>query len=280
MKHCLIITAYKDIEQINKLISHTPDEWGIFVHIDKKSNISESCINSRVVVLKKYPIYWGSINHLKAFLDLMHLALNSQIKYDYFHLITGQDFFATSPLKFDQQIEYGKSYIETIPCPRPGWWGGGYDILKYRSLATRHEVQRSKFWKIIEKTYYFIQKVFHIQKKIPPYPIFCGSVYCSLFRDAAQTLLVNKIAVDLLKRLKNSKCVEEIFIQTVLMNTPHKKNIIPNNMRYIDWSVKSPPKFLSEEDFDNITKSQKLFCRKIDTNRSQKLTKMLIFAQV
>ncbi|MCQ2089718.1 MAG: beta-1,6-N-acetylglucosaminyltransferase [Fibrobacter sp.] len=279
MQHCLIITAYKDINQINKLIQSTPNEWGIFVHIDKKSNIRKSDIDPRAIVQKQFSIYWGSINHLVAFLNLISIALNSEIKYDYFHLITGQDFFATKPQEFDQQIELGKSYVETHACPRPGWWGEGYDILEYRSLATKHEVQRTKFWKIIEKFYYNIQKIFHLQKKLPTYPIFCGSVYCSLYRDAAKVLIEDDIAKDLLTRLKDSKCAEEVFIQTVLMNSTQRNNIVTDNMRYIDWSVKSPPKFLNESDFENIIKSKKFFCRKIDSSLSGNLTEMLTSAQ-
>lgn len=59
------------------------------------------------------------------------------------------------------------------------------------------------------------------------------------------------------------------------MNSPRKSCIIANNLRYIDWSVKSPPKFLDEEDFDKIINSKKIFCRKIDSRISEKLVKML-----
>lgn len=36
MRHCIIMTAYKDIDMINEIISYLPDDWGCYVHLDKK----------------------------------------------------------------------------------------------------------------------------------------------------------------------------------------------------------------------------------------------------
>ena len=47
MKHCVLITAYKDAPQINRLISRIPEDWGIFIHLDKKSEIKDGDIDSR-----------------------------------------------------------------------------------------------------------------------------------------------------------------------------------------------------------------------------------------
>jgi len=50
MKHAILMTVYKDIDLINKLISLYPKCFLIFIHIDKKSNIS---IND-IVKMKMY----------------------------------------------------------------------------------------------------------------------------------------------------------------------------------------------------------------------------------
>lgn len=57
MKHCVLMTVYKDYDLINKIISSLPEQWGIFVHIDKKSNIEDI---KNVIAIKKHKIYWGS----------------------------------------------------------------------------------------------------------------------------------------------------------------------------------------------------------------------------
>lgn len=77
MRHCLIMTAYKDAEMINSIIDETPVSWGVYIHIDAKSSLLSSMINNRAIVIKKYRIYWGGIEHLYAFIELMSMALNS-----------------------------------------------------------------------------------------------------------------------------------------------------------------------------------------------------------
>ena len=54
MKHCIIMTAYKDVAMINRIIARCPDNWGIYIHLDRKSDIDESEIDSRAKVFKKY----------------------------------------------------------------------------------------------------------------------------------------------------------------------------------------------------------------------------------
>ena len=46
------MSAYKpeSVSIINRLISHLPDDWGIFIHIDKKSSISIPDIDARAHV--------------------------------------------------------------------------------------------------------------------------------------------------------------------------------------------------------------------------------------
>lgn len=62
-KHCVLITAYKDSRLINRIISQLPEDFGKFVHIDKKSDISETDINADVV-LKQHKIYWGGLSSI------------------------------------------------------------------------------------------------------------------------------------------------------------------------------------------------------------------------
>ena len=37
MKHCILMTVYKDVEQINRIIEFAPENFDFYVHIDKKS---------------------------------------------------------------------------------------------------------------------------------------------------------------------------------------------------------------------------------------------------
>ena len=48
---------------------------------------------------------------------------------------------------------------------------------------------------------------------------------------AIKWVLNSEISRDLLNRLENTTCGEELFFQTVLLNSPFSENIINNNLR-------------------------------------------------
>lgn len=277
MTHCIIMTAYKDDELINTFLSKVPRDWGVYIHIDRKSKLQPSDIrHANAFIEKKYKIYWGGQEHLLAFLDL--LANAHKKHFDYYHLVTGQDYFASSPENFDDVVgDIGNNYIEIHPLPRPGWWNGGYEILQYKTFTSYFNIKKGVKHKI-HQLFWDLQKLLHIKHSLPSYPLYCGSVYCSLTDAAVDFSLNSDVSLDLINRTRNSICSEEIFFQSVIMNSPYKDKVVNNNLRYIDWS--SPirgnvPAVLNESYFDDIVSSGRLFCRKIDSNKSAKLLQLL-----
>lgn len=67
------------------------------------------------------------------------------------------------------------------------------------------------------------------------------------------------------------KCVDEIFLQTLVYNSDFYKNIYSSKekynlaMRFIDWKHGNPYVF-KKDDFDRLIKSDALFARKFDIN--------------
>ena len=153
MRHCIIMTAYKDVEMINRFISLTPEDWGIYIHIDLKSKIDISDIDPRANVFSLKRVYWGGWEHLYVFWRLLNEARKSGINYDYFHLISGQDFYACPPSSFDTILGAEKmSYMGLFQIPNRYWnWEGGYKIFKYSYCADELFVQtilyNSEFYK-------------------------------------------------------------------------------------------------------------------------------------
>lgn len=47
MRHCVLMTVYKDVNMVNEIISHIPDDWGCYVHIDKRSPIEIMDVNPK-----------------------------------------------------------------------------------------------------------------------------------------------------------------------------------------------------------------------------------------
>lgn len=271
------MTAYKNVDQINHLIRLIPVEWGIFIHIDKKSDINIKDIDNRACIIKKWNIYWGSINHLKAVLDLLKIAIEKGI-YDYYHIITGQDLIIATPAQFDEMLANKNNiYINCFKIPYERWkycWGGGYWIYQRRTLALWGDVRYFPY-RIFNSLFVRLQKILGLYKKLPEYKLYGGALYCSLTKEAVYEVLNSKIGKHLLRNLKYSLCGEEIYFQTVLMNSKLKHNIINNNLRYVDWYVQNPPKVLDINDYPKIKKSNCLFCRKIEYPKSLELCRKL-----
>lgn len=269
------MTVYKDVNLINFLINRYPSDYGIYIHIDKKSDIQIKDITSKAIVIKKRKVYWGSINHLKAVLDLLKMAIKEN-KYDYYHIITGQDINVASPENFDNIIgNKNNIYINIFPIPNQNWtvWGYGYDIYRKISLCKFCDIRDSKLgW--IDMWLRRLQNHTKFLQPLPKYPLFGGSLYCSLTKDAVNEVFTNPLSKILLKKLEFSLCGEEIFFQTVLMNSKLKDKIINNHLRYIDWN-KGNPAVLDMSDYESIRKGKYLFCRKVTTEQSFELIKML-----
>jgi hypothetical protein len=61
---------------------------------------------------------------------------------------------------------------------------------------------------------------------------------------------------------------DEIFFQTIILNSPFKENVIDNDLRCIDWSGRGGfrPTIWCKDDLEELSKSAALFARKFDTN--------------
>lgn len=256
------MTVYKDIDTINRFIQATPSDWGIYVHIDSKSNINIEDIRRYDYCIKKHKIYWGSWRHLYSFWQLLEEASKEQ--YDYYHLVTGQDYFATSPDKADDLVgKEGYSYFDIFTLPRKNWWEGGFSIYQYPTISLWFDIRKGYANFIHRKTSSFLRK-YNIKQKLPIYPLYGGSVYCSLHNSLVQWMITDNETKRYLNALKYSLCGEEIFFQTVAMRSPYRNFVKNQSLRYIDWSCDNPPKILDLMDYSKIIESKSLFCRKIN----------------
>ena len=274
MKHCVLITAYKDPKQINRLIGRIPQDWGIFIHIDKKSAICDGEIDSRAIKINRRNIYWGSFAHVEAFLDMMRIALTDERQFDYFHLITAQDYPAIDLRKVDDLITPGKIYMRHEPIPRSCWpsWDGGFQFYRYNTFARWTDVRFPFYNRALNR----LCKIFQFWKTkryyLPPYPIEGGSSYMSISRKAAEVLTSSDISKDLQRRLRHSLDGEETFYQTAIMNSELKDDVINDDMRLIIWPG---PAVLDESHIDIIRSCKKIFIRKMESGTSDKLMDML-----
>lgn len=278
----ILITAYKNMGHLNKLTDFFDDKYSIYIHIDKKSQISNNEINllrnkkNVLLVSKRYNVNWGGINHLKAILLLAEEAVNKK-ENTIFHLITGHDYPIKTLSEFDRfALENSeKDFMETHPLPYPAWPEGGIDRLSRYNLYDVIDGRKGIGKRFIEG-FSKLQRIIGLKRSFyKGFPKqYGGSTYWTLKRESLKYVFqYMKDNPSYITRFKYSFCAEEIFFQTILMNSPLKVNIVPDNMRFIIWEVRNGnfPANLDETDLDNIKKSNALFARKFEYPVSQKL---------
>ena len=276
MKIAYIILVHKNPKQLIRLINCLDVEKStFFVHIDKKTNqniYQEICefINkkSNIFLLKRKNIYWGDFSQIHPVLLGIKEIFKQNIDFDYVKLLTGQDY----PIKSRKEIEdfllanSEKSFMEYFSIPSKDWENGG---------EMNGGIDRIKYWylRILKKRY----KI-PIERKFPKgFQPFAGSAYWCLSRECAEYLK------DFVQRkkafvnfFKNVNLPDEIFFQTIFLNSPLKEKIINNNLTYTYWHYNSPnPEILTKNHLKEISESSCLFARKFDIYQDSKILDLL-----
>lgn len=284
----ILITAYKNFQHLEDIIDFfESDDFSIYIHIDKKSVLAEK---ERIRLVEKknvrlissaYSINWGGLNHLKAILLLADEALKDK-RNTYFHLITGHDYPIKPISEFQRYFEDNSNdYMEFHTLPYPAWKreSGGLDRLSRYNFYDIVD-GRVGFGKFITNTLLSIQKIIGFKRQFyKNFPsLYGGSTYWSLRRESVNYVFEYMAEhPNFLQRFKYSFCSEEIFFQTILLNSPLKENIINHNMRFIVWEERNGnfPANLDESDYRNITLTESFFARKFEFPISQKLLKKI-----
>lgn len=269
MKIAYIISAYKYPEQLIRLIDRlNTDRAHFFVHLDKKTDdqiyfhlVDRLKHLPNVHFLERHKCYWGDFGHVKASIKGIKEIFKNNISFDYAVLLTGQDY----PIKSNSQIESffhqneGKSFIQYFALPFEVWPKGGLDRIEnwHLNLFNKHLTIRGK-------------------RKFPNgLKPFGGSSYWCLSRECVQYIydFVNHNE-DYVRYFNSVYIPDEIFFQTILLNSPFKDNLINHSLRYTKWAPKTAslkergsPKILGKNDFEEMANSQNLFARKFDLTK-------------
>lgn len=273
-----LITAYKDKEQLLKLITKLCDMGKVFVHIDKKSkelSIEELKAYgfSRTFFFSKYKIYWGNFNHVNAILDLIKLSVEDK-DIDYIHLISGQDY----PIKNKEEFEntFLKSNKIYMSCSDDTIYGNEVrERYSYWYPITNGNPNNFIF-KVINKVCLTIQKkAGYKTNAIGEFAkIYKGMIWASMPCDVAKFVLEywnqNK---SFRNKMKHIRLCEEFLFQTILMNSRYSGQIVRESLRYNDWehAVGGSPAVIDKSSYDSIISSHDYFARKFETGQSDEL---------
>jgi hypothetical protein len=267
MKIAYIISAHKQPDLLLRLLDRL-NGAGVyfFVHVDKRTDqrlfdqIVSGCAHlSNVHLLERHPCYWGDFGHVQATLKGINEIFKRNTSFDYAILLTGQDY----PIKTNEQIHEfferngEKSFMAHFSLPTREWSHGGLERVErwHVRLFGRHFM-------------FPMRDGFFIKRRIPMrFQLFGGSSYWCLSRECMEYLhrFIHENA-KFVNFFKYADVPDEIFFQTILMNSPYASKIVNDDMRYIEW--KDPdagsPSVLGAADFPKLADSEKLFARKFD----------------
>jgi hypothetical protein len=78
------------------------------------------------------------------------------------------------------------------------------------------------------------------------------------------------------KFFKHAGLPDEIFFQTILLNSHFKSQLVNDNLKYVDWSdLLAHPAILLTRDYEKLIDSTSLFARKFDETVDANILEMI-----
>lgn len=282
--------CHKDSVQINKLIDKLCEfsDADVYIHVDMNhSEIRNEIKKQENIVLvsvdQSYRIQWGSIDIVKATLELIRKVKASDKQYDYIWLVSGQDYPICPVKEIEKRLSEGAglNYIECITS----------DDKQYNRYRKLYEVAypswingNSVLIKSIKRIYMILtggyQHTFllFIRHKPFDFDFSFGSQWWTITAEAAFEILeYSNCHPEILEYFKKSIIPDECFFQTVFMRGAYSKNKAMN-LTYINWGKnRRSPETLTMEDYEKLQEKAKTFCfaRKFSRDESRLLIENL-----
>ena len=263
----ILILAHHNPEQLSLLIEHLQPDFDIYVQIDKKSNLEIDSLPKaeNIHCYKEIEVFWGDISQVLNMKYILEKAFDHG-DYERYCFISGDDL----PIKSNQYIKdfFSKNseniFMYANPLPITTWgFNHGFDRLdRYWFMKIGHR----KTAKLLGRVTLIAQRLLGIKRKRFDMDYYAGSNWVNLTRESV-TYIFNFLQEhpEFLKKLKYSRATDEIWIQSIIMNSPFKEKVINDDIRYIDWTTGPDfPKTLNSEDFPMLMASNSLFARKFN----------------
>lgn len=261
VKFVYIISAYRQPDQLLRLVARLNTDAATFlIHVDRDAEqgvfdriVRGSTHTTNMQFLERHRCRWGDFGHVRATLKGIDAIFADRMDFDYAVLLTGQDY----PIKPNHEIKEffhsnrGRSFMAHFPLPTTEWTNGG--------------LERIERWHFRLRSRHFAVP---LRRRLPDgLRPFGGSSYWCLSRECVEYIHDfvhgNEAFVEFFRHVD---VPDELFFQTIVMNSPHAAAVIDDDLRYIDW--KDPdagsPAILGVEDFPSLKTSAKLFARKFD----------------
>lgn len=269
MRIAYIVLAHQYPDQLVRLVERLKTETAsFFIHLDRKAEptlyrriVKDMGSLPNVYLLKRHNCNWGEWGHVSATVEGIKAIVSSGIPFDYAVLLTGQCY----PLKPNRDIEHflkanqGFSFMEYFPLP--SFWLPRVEMWYLRFLSK----------KIILPNAYLK----FLGKRKPPggVKLFGGSAYWCLSRECIEYLHdFVRHKHRLLNFFRFTWAPDEMFFQTILLNSPLQRTIVNDSCWYISWlPAAANPRVLASADLETMSATKKLFARKFDATHDAEI---------
>lgn len=254
-RQAVAILVHRDVTQVNALINILRPSFDIFVHIDKKSDITPESVYAKNV-WKEITVYWGAYNMVEATVFLYRQILATGIPYTHVILISGD----TLPVKSNRYIsEYlnarpSVSFLENRPADhlrlerrRLFWFN---EDLKKSVIGIRKFLNSFKMIRWLQRKLGIWRSVKGFERT--------GSQWTILALDHVKHLVDNCQ----LSTYRFMAVPDESFVQNHFTNfqLPYERNLI-----YAHWPGKRSlsPNYIDDRTFLLLINSPYMFARKL-----------------
>jgi hypothetical protein len=276
-----VISAFKLPAMLLRLVRRL-DAPGtsVFIHVDARTSapvhraMTEPLADRPDVrFLPRHPCHWGDFGHVRATLEGLRALIASGGRFDYVVLLTGQDY----PLRSNPEIAAalrradGRVLMSCMPVPNEHWTDGGscrFEHWHFRIAGRVASFPGAPFGDgRLGGVWSSLTRRLGLTRSFPggmlPYG---GSSYWMMPADCARYVHDWTDAhPDWVRFFHHVHVPDEIFFQSIVMNSPFRNRVEQDDLRYIDWRGKGDsPKVLTSDDFDALMGSDKLFARKFD----------------
>lgn len=271
-KHAYLIIAHKLTYVLETLIHLIDDSRNdIYIHVDKKCRNFDfdylKTKNAKLYYTSRINVYWGGDTIIHAELILLNESTRKR-RYAYYHLMSD----SCLPIKSQDYIhDFFKinNYIQYVGFFNTSERQNYQVRYKYYYPFQNNIFNKTRIYKLSLKIFIAIQKMLNINRN-EDVKGWKGDQWFSITDDFARYIIMNEKWIN--KTFKHSYLCDEIFIQTILLNSKDNKYKFSDNgcLRYIDWERGAPYIFKSQ-DYDAIMNSPCIFARKFNEEKDTEI---------
>lgn len=282
MKLIYILLVHKNPEQVLRLIHrlNTPHvRFVVHISLNAQPAVSNALHKaaqqmSNVYLSRRTQVKWGTFEIIQAFLYCVDVIIQKNFEYDLAYILSGQDYPLQSNAEIQNRLSSlrGKQIMEYFPLPADQRGHSADRYSRYHFwLGNRHvhlPLVNRPGQCLLRLPDWLLRKVFPPR----PFPLgmkpYDGSFWSAFTPEALAYLHQfshSAPGTQFQRFLKFTLHPAEMYLQTVLLNSPLKETVENLNLHYVKFPPHSGhPAFLTVSDLEELMASRCLFARKFD----------------